>query len=89
MAYTSEQFIRNLAIHIHDHYAHAVRYFGLLAPRSKGRLFSGIFAVLGQAQRPRPQRVSWALSIKREFGVDPLSDSTGQQMRWVGRVSGQ
>lgn len=86
IAYSPDQFIRNLAIHVHDHYTHGVRYFGLLAPLSKGRLFSALFAILGQTRRPRPQRLSWALSIKREFGADPLLGTDGHRMKWAGRL---
>ena len=71
MTYTPEQFIRNLAMHVLNHYARAVRYLGLLAPRSRGRLFKGVFAVLGQTPRARPQHLSSTLSVKKAVHVDP------------------
>jgi hypothetical protein len=84
--YSPAAFIENLAEHVPEHYANAVRYFGLLSPRSRGRLFAGLFTLLGQKPRPRPQHLSWALSIEREFRVNPLTDSRGEKMRWRGRV---
>ncbi len=83
--FSPEDFVRALADHVPDHYKHAIRYFGLLAPRSKGRTSAAVFTLLGQEKRPRPSRLSWAHSIKRAFGVDPLRDSTGQPMRLVAR----
>lgn len=89
-SYSPKDFVDLLSEHIHDHYAHAVRYFGLLAPRSKGRLFAGVFALLGQFARAKPQRLSYARSIERSFHTDPLLDGRGERMRWVGRtVQGQ
>jgi hypothetical protein len=67
--YTPEDFIGLLADHTHDHYRHAIRHFGLLAPRSKARTFGALFAQLSQQRRPKPQRLSWARSIKRSFGA--------------------
>jgi hypothetical protein len=84
--YSPAAFIENLAEHVPEYYANTVRYFGLLSPRSKGRLFAGLFALLGQIPRPRPQRLSWALSIEREFRINPLIDSRGEKMRWHGRL---
>ena len=85
-SYSPKEFVELLAEHVHDHYAHSVRYFGLLAPKSKGRLFAGVFALVGQSARAKPQRLSWALSIKRDFQVDPLLDRQGERMRWAGRI---
>lgn len=80
-----EDFVKTLAEHVLDRYQHAIRYFGLLAPRSRGRFFGVVFALLGQKRRPHPQRLSWAESIKRYFGINPLLDSRGQPMRRVGQ----
>jgi Putative transposase len=80
-------FVALLAEHVPDRYRHAVRYFGLLASRSKRRTATAIFLLLGQQRRPRPRRLGWAYSRRRDFGNDPLIDSRGQPMRWVGRLS--
>jgi hypothetical protein len=80
---TPEEFVATLAEHVPDRYRHAIRYFGLLAPRSKART---VFALLGQQKRSRPRRLSWAFSRRRDFGVDPLIDRRDQPMRWVGRL---
>ncbi len=85
--YSPAAFLQNLAEHVPEHYAHAVRYFGLLSPRSRGRLFTGLFAVLGQKPRPQPKRLSWPLSMEREFGINPLLDSRGEKMRWHSRIA--
>ncbi len=84
--YRPEDFIRALGEHIHDHYANSVRYFGLLAPRAKGALFAGMFSLLGQTPRAKPQRLSWAFSVQRHFNLNPLLDAKGQQMVWRGRI---
>jgi Putative transposase len=85
--YSPGDFVALLAEHIPDRYRHAVRYFGLLAPRSKGRTANAIFLLLGQQRRPRPRRLGWAYSIWRDFSHDPLIDSHGRPMPWVGRLS--
>ena len=86
--YTPEEFINALADHVPDHYRHAIRHFGLLAPRSKARTFGMLFAQLGQTRRARPQHLSWAKSIERSFGVNPLLDSTGEPMYLKARRTG-
>jgi hypothetical protein len=83
--YTPEKFIELLASHVPDHYRHAIRHFGLLAPRSKRHTFGAIFTQLRQCRRPRPQHLSWACSIERSYGVNPLQDSRGELMRLVSR----
>ena len=80
-------FVALLAEHVPDRYRHAVRYFGLLAPRSKRKTAKIILLLLCQRERSRPRRLGWAYSIRRNFGNDPLIDSHGQPMRWVGRLS--
>jgi hypothetical protein len=47
-----------------------------------------LFTLLGQIQRPRPARLPWAKSIEKDFGYDPLIDSCGRRMFWVGRAPG-
>ena len=80
-----QEFVRLLAPHVPDRYRHAIRYFGLLAPGSKGRTYAGLFVLLGQKRLARPPRLRWAESVRRDFGVDPLVDSQGQPMYWVDR----
>jgi hypothetical protein len=83
--YTNEEFVDILMQHVPDHGRHAMRYFGLLSPRSKARLWAAIFVLLNQRQRPHPRRSSWRwLSIKT-FGNDPLLDGLGRLMHRVGR----
>jgi len=84
--YSIEEFIALWAEHVPDRYRHAIRYFGLLAPGTKGRTSAALFALLGQEKRPRPRRLSWQNSLRKYFGVDPLVDSCGQPMHWVGRL---
>jgi hypothetical protein len=83
--YTPDDFVRLLADHVPDHYRHAIRHFGILAPRAKGRIFGALFAQLAQRRRPKPQHLSWAKSIERSFGINPLIDSNGERMRLVAR----
>jgi hypothetical protein len=78
--------VATLAEQVPNRYQHAIRYFGLLAPGSKARTSAALFLLLGQRQRPRPRRLSWAFSLRRDFEVDPLIDHRGQPMRWIGRL---
>ncbi len=87
ISFTPEEFVAALAEQVPNRYQHAIRYFGLLAPGSKGRTSAVLFLLLGQEKRPRPRRLSWAFSLRRDFGVDPLIDHRGQRMRWIGRLS--
>jgi hypothetical protein len=75
------------AQHILKRYRHAVRYFGLFAPRAVNQMFDQIFAAIGHKRRPRPTPPRWADSRKQLSGRDPLLDSTGQRMRWVRRLA--
>ena len=86
ISYKPEEFVATLAEHVPDRYQHAIRYFGLLAPRSKARTSAAVFVLLGQQKRPSPRRLRWAFSLRRDFGRDPLIDRLGQPMRWVGRL---
>jgi Putative transposase/Transposase zinc-binding domain len=74
-----------LAAHVPDRYRHAIRYFGLLAPRAKGQTHAALFMLLGERRRPRPQRLSWRSALLKYFGRDPLIDSQGQEMHLVRR----
>jgi hypothetical protein len=84
---TLPEFIRLLAAHVPAHYRHGIRYFGLLAPRTKRFTYAALSVFLGQTRRPRPRRLSWRSSILKYFGFDPLIDSRGQEMHWVRRES--
>ena len=79
-----EEFIQILADHVPDKYMHTVRYYGLLAPRSRSRVSAIMFKLLGQKRRPRPRRLSWEEMILKYFGRNPLIDSSGQLMKYVG-----
>ena len=81
------EFLGLVIDHIPDHYSHRLGYFGLIAPRSKGRSFRAFLALLGQRERPRPRRPYWAASIQEKFGRNPLDDSTGKPMKKVGRLA--
>jgi hypothetical protein len=80
-----EEFVQMLADHTPDKHQHAIRYYGLLSPRARGRTLNVVFALLGQTRRHRPPRLSWADMIIRYFGRNPLIDSRGRPMRLVGR----
>jgi len=87
LLWPKEMFVDTLGEHVPDRYRHAMRYFGLLAPRSKRRTSAALFALLKQEKRPRPARLSWADSLGRDFGVNPLVDRGGRLMYWTGRLS--
>jgi hypothetical protein len=69
-----------------DRYRHAMRRFGLLAPRTQRTTSAAMFLLLGQKKRPRPPRLSWRNSLRKYFRVDPLIDSHGQDMHWARRL---
>jgi hypothetical protein len=82
-----EEFIDRWVQHIPECYQHAVRRFGLFAPRALSQTTAAIFAVLRQERRPRPKPRPWADSIKRDFGFDPLLDQKGRRMTWARRLA--
>ena len=84
---SQEEFLDRWAQHIPERYQHAVRSFGLFAPRALRRTSAAIFAILGQQRRPRPKPRPWAESVKRDFGHNPLLDHTGKRMKWVRRLA--
>ena len=84
--YSLVEFIDLWSQHILDHYQHAVRYFGLFAPRALSCASAAVFAILGQKRTPCPKRIPWALSMRRDFGRDPLLDSKGERMKFIRRV---
>ena len=83
--YTNEEFINILMQHVPDRGRHAMRYFGLLSPRCKARLWAGVFVLLNQRRRPHPPRLSWRWLRLKTFGTDPLLDNLGRPMHRVGR----
>jgi len=84
--YSNEEFVRLLMPHVNDRYCNSMRYFGLLAPRSK-MLLPKVFSVLKQQQRPRPVRLRYAESIYRTFGQNPLIGLDGQPLLRVGHIN--
>ena len=83
--YSKEEFVRLLMPHVNDRYWNSMRYFGLLAPRSK-TLLTHVFSVLKQEQKPRPVRLRYAESIYRTFGQNPLIGLDGQPLFRVGHI---
>jgi hypothetical protein len=83
---SGHEFISRLGAQVPDRYRHAVRHFGLLAPRARCGLYDVFFKLLGQMRRPRPPRLGWAERIWTTFGRDPLLDSQGQRMYRSGRL---
>ncbi|MGA8764904.1 MAG: transposase [Candidatus Sulfotelmatobacter sp.] len=81
-----QDFVVLLAEHILDRYRHAIRYFGLLAPRAKSVTSEALFALVGQGRCARPKRLSWQRSLQKYFDIDPLIDSYGRSMRWARRL---
>jgi hypothetical protein len=79
-----EEFVQILADHVPEKHVHSVRYYGLLAPRSRSRAFAIMFTLLDQKRRSRPRRLSWAEMIMKYFGRNPRIDSRGQPMQYVG-----
>jgi hypothetical protein len=85
--HSNEEFVAILKKHMPGHGRHAMRYFGLLAPRSKACTWAALFFVLRQKERPHPRRLSWRWLRRNTFGPDPLLDRFGQTMHRVGRLS--
>jgi hypothetical protein len=82
-----EEFVDRWAQHIPERYQHAVRSFGLFSPRTMSQTSGAIFHLLGQARRPRPRPRTWANSLVRDFGRDPLLEKSGKRMKWVRRLA--
>ena len=80
---TIEEFIDRWSQHIPKRYRHAVRHFGLFAPRRWTQVAATVFANLGTKQRPRPKRLPWAIAIQAQFGRNPRLDKNGQPMKFV------
>jgi hypothetical protein len=81
-----EEFIDGWVQHILERCQHAVRSFGLFAPRALAQTSAAIFAILRQERRPRPKPRPWAVSIERDFGHNPLLDQTGEMTKWARRL---
>jgi putative transposase/transposase-like zinc-binding protein len=79
---TLEVFIDRWSRHIPKLYRHAVRHFGLFAPRRWPRVAPAVFTILSQKQRPRPKRLPWALAVQG-FRGNPLLDQNGQLMKFA------
>jgi hypothetical protein len=84
-----EELIDLWAQHILKRYRHAVRYFGLFAPRAVNQMFDRMFAAIGYKRQPCPTPPRWAEFLKEMTGRDPLLDSAGQRMHWVRRLEPQ
>jgi hypothetical protein len=84
---TPKEFLAAWTQHIPERYEHAVRSFGLFAPRAIGTSSAAMFTILGQSPKPRPKPLHWNSSIKRDFGWDPLIDRQGNRMPWNRRIA--
>ena len=80
---TVKEFIDLWAQHIPERYCHAVKYFGLFAPRRWGQVAAAVFTIIGTQQRPRPKRLPWVVAIQELGGPNPLVDYKGQPMKFV------
>ena len=80
-----EDFVQILADHVPDKYRHSIRYYGLLSPRARNRVFTSLYRFIGQTRRPRPRPLSWAELIRKSFNRNPLVDSCGRPMRYIGQ----
>src|SRR6266852_5258742 len=72
---TVKEFIDLWAQHIPQRYRHAVKYFGLFAPRRWAQVATAVFTILGTKQRPRPKRLPWVVAIQ-ELGARTRSWTT-------------
>jgi hypothetical protein len=82
--FSNQKFLVLLKEQVPSRGAHAMRYFGLLAPRTKACTWAAIFIMLGQKRRPHPPRIGWRRLRSVTFGIDPLVDSCGKVMHRVG-----
>jgi hypothetical protein len=85
MRYTNQEFLALLIPHVADRYCNSMRYFGLLAPRSRN-LLPVVFDLLQQKMSPKPARLGYALDQLRSFGTNPLIGRDGSFLDWVGRL---
>jgi hypothetical protein len=82
--FLNEEFLAILQKQVPNRGAHAMRYFGLLAPRTRACTWAAVFTLLGQKRRPHPCRLSWRWLFWNTFGTDPLIDTLGKVMQRVG-----
>jgi Putative transposase len=85
VTYTNKELLALLIPHVADRYCNSMRYFGLLAPRSK-RLLPVVFDLLNQEQQSKPHRLSYAAALKRTFGINPFIGRDGSLLQRVGRI---
>jgi hypothetical protein len=83
---TPEEFVDLIAQHVPGRYRHSMRYFGLLAPTVKAATGAVVFALSNSPRLAKPKRQSWAASLQKHFGRDPLKDAKGHRMRWIGSL---
>jgi hypothetical protein len=83
-----KEFFLRLADQISLSYDHGVRYFGLLAPRSKTK-YSIFLRLLGKQVHIQVRHHRWAYWIYKRFGNNPLRDSAGKPMKWVRSIPPQ
>jgi hypothetical protein len=84
---TPEEFIFAWMQHIPDDDEHTVRSFGLFAPRAIRSSSAAVFTIVGRSPRPRPRPLSWNLSIRLDFGSDPLLDLNSNRLKWTWRIA--
>jgi len=85
VTYTNREFLDLIMPHIADRYCNSMRYFGLLAPRSK-RLLPVVFDLLNQKQKSNPSRLSYAESMMRTFGENPFIGRDGSVLQRIGWI---
>ena len=83
--YTNQEFLRLLMAHVPDRYRNTMRYFGLLAPRSRN-LLPLVFDLLKQTMNQKPVRLSYVQDLYRTFGTNPLVGIDGSSLEWNGRL---
>ena len=70
---TPIEFVERLTWHIHDKYFRAVRYYGFLANRVRGKLLPIVFKLLGLDQTELQAPTDWASLIQLNFNFNPLA----------------
>ena len=65
-------FIKRLITHIHDKHFRAIRYYGFLANRTRGKLLPRVYQLLQQkVEDCQLFLFTWAQLYKRAFNIDP------------------
>jgi len=83
---TPKEFLAAWTQHIPAHHEHAA-VIRAISPRAIGNNSAAVLAILGQSSRPRLRALSWSVSIKCDFGWDPLLDRNGNRMTWNRRIA--